>query len=155
MSTMLPGARTSTVWSKNDPVMRKNQRTDHWSKMKHKATTFTVKMPEARVIAKQIPQNTQQFRVTEDGSIIPLRGSAFEHKVERSFSEERPGSYQRSRPRRRVSVPNMQQYRNPFNDRAREGFQYWPMTRPRPTLYGKYGMGCYKSVLGLGDAVRT
>lgn len=33
----------------------------------------------------------------------------------------------------------MKIYRNPFNDRAREGFEFWPKTRPKPTLckFGK------------------
>ncbi|CAD5115145.1 DgyrCDS4149 [Dimorphilus gyrociliatus] len=45
--------------------------------------------------------------------------------------------------------------RTSYNERARQGFKYWPMDRPKPTSFGKYGTGSYKTVLGLGNAPRT
>ncbi|XP_002131471.1 uncharacterized protein LOC100179625 [Ciona intestinalis] len=155
-ATFISGARTSSKWGKHDPVSMQQSRTDHWSKMKHQATNFTLKMPEATVITKQLPHDASRYRMNPDGSIIPLKGEAFDDKLNRDFQDDTaPGNYQKTRLYRSRSIPNMKKYRNQFNDRAREGFKFWPLTRPKPTLYGKYGMGSYKSVLGLGDAVRT
>jgi len=46
-------------------------------------------------------------------------------------------------------------YRNQYHDRARDNFRYWLIERPKPTSFGKYGLGSYKTVLGIGNAPRT
>ncbi|KAF6041352.1 hypothetical protein EB796_000306 [Bugula neritina] len=65
----------------------------------------------------------------------------------------KPGSYHHTRPK------SVKQYRDSlrssYNQRAREGFQYWLIDRPKPTPFGKYGMGSHKTVLGIGNAPRT
>ncbi|XP_021353752.1 uncharacterized protein LOC110450518 isoform X5 [Mizuhopecten yessoensis] len=45
--------------------------------------------------------------------------------------------------------------RTTFNERARDGFRYWLIDRPKPTKFGRYGIGSYKTVLGIGNAPRT
>lgn len=45
--------------------------------------------------------------------------------------------------------------RTSYNDRARDGFRYWLIDRPKPTKFGRYGIGSYKTVLGIGNAPRT
>ncbi|CAK8690549.1 unnamed protein product [Clavelina lepadiformis] len=155
LETRVIGSKTSTKWSKYEPVSMTQSKTDHWAKMKHKATNFVVKMPEAVVITKQLPPDATRYKVNADGTIMPLKGPVFEDQLNNQLGNEKPGTYQKLRPKQSVSIPNKKKYRNEFNDRAREGFRYWPLSRPKATLYGKYGMGSYKSVLGLGDAVRT
>ncbi|XP_056000550.1 uncharacterized protein LOC125655923 isoform X5 [Ostrea edulis] len=63
-----------------------------------------------------------------------------------------PGAYSSSRPK---STFNKNHYRNVFSERAKEGFRYWLIQRPKPTSFGKYGMGSYKTVLGIGNAPRS
>ncbi|XP_052063561.1 uncharacterized protein LOC127703132 [Mytilus californianus] len=45
--------------------------------------------------------------------------------------------------------------RNSYSERAKEGFRYWLIEPPKPTNFGKYGIGSYKTVLGIGNAPRT
>ncbi|XP_033744378.1 uncharacterized protein LOC117330299 isoform X5 [Pecten maximus] len=45
--------------------------------------------------------------------------------------------------------------RTGYNERARDGFRYWLIDRPKPTKFGRYGIGSYKTVLGIGNAPRT
>eukprot|EP00105_Crassostrea_gigas_P043648 XP_019927796.1 PREDICTED: uncharacterized protein LOC105340281 isoform X4 [Crassostrea gigas] len=63
-----------------------------------------------------------------------------------------PGAYSSGRPK---STYNKSHYRNVFSERAKDGFRYWLIERPKPTNFGKYGMGSYKTVLGIGNAPRT
>ena len=60
--------------------------------------------------------------------------------------------YMETRPRNGI---NKSLIHNSFNGRAKEGFRYWLIDRPKPTSFGKYGMGSYKTVLGIGNAPRT
>lgn len=60
--------------------------------------------------------------------------------------------YMETRPRNGI---NKSLIHNSYNDRAKEGFRYWLIDRPKPTSFGKYGMGSYKTVLGIGNAPRT
>uniref|UniRef100_H2ZEG8 Uncharacterized protein n=1 Tax=Ciona savignyi TaxID=51511 RepID=H2ZEG8_CIOSA len=62
-ATFISGARTSSKWDKLDPVSMQQNRTDHWSKMKHRATNFSLKMPEATVITKQLPPDATRYRM--------------------------------------------------------------------------------------------
>jgi hypothetical protein len=149
--THISGARTSSKWSKYDAVSMRRTQTDHWAKMKHVATTFDVKMPEVFVLKRQLPPEALQYKLNPDGSVMPMKGESFDEQLQSTIL----GSAQRPKLKRSKSIPNLPRYRNEFNDRARQGFKYWPLSRPKPTTYGKYGLGCYKSVLGLGDAVRT
>jgi len=65
----------------------------------------------------------------------------------------------------RTSLPDINQrprfcsprsnMRSSFNERAKEGFRYWLIDRPKPTKFGRYGIGSYKTVLGIGNAPRT
>lgn len=63
-----------------------------------------------------------------------------------------PGNYMEMRPR---NSANKALYRNQYHDRARDNFRYWLIERPKPTSFGKYGLGSYKTVLGIGNAPRT
>ncbi|XP_052779019.1 uncharacterized protein LOC128216483 isoform X2 [Mya arenaria] len=45
--------------------------------------------------------------------------------------------------------------RTRLNERARNGFRYWTLEKPKTTSFGKYGTGAFKTVLGVGNAPRT
>jgi len=124
---LLPRPRTSemTFWSRYDPVSQPKGNTDHWTKMKQRA-----------VIHKSLDNPA--------GIGAPITLDALQGCV--------PGSYMYSRPRNSVSRGSI---RNSFNERAKEGFRYWLIERPKPTSFGKYGIGSYKTVLGVGNAPRT
>ncbi|KAH9507938.1 hypothetical protein Btru_053282 [Bulinus truncatus] len=51
--------------------------------------------------------------------------------------------------------PRKHLLQNSYNSKAKEGFRYWDIHRPKPTKYGRYGLGSYKTFLGLGSAPRT
>lgn len=42
----------STMWARHEPAGMKHKKTDHWTKMKHKSTTFKVEMPSATIVEK-------------------------------------------------------------------------------------------------------
>ncbi|XP_045166256.1 uncharacterized protein LOC123529791 isoform X3 [Mercenaria mercenaria] len=48
-----------------------------------------------------------------------------------------------------------QNMKTSLNGRAREGFRYWVLDKAKPSQFGKYGTGAYKTVLGIGNAPRT
>ncbi|KAK3104089.1 hypothetical protein FSP39_024333 [Pinctada imbricata] len=83
---------------------------------------------------------------------IPLKQRKFDDLVLDGLRGNPPGNYMNSRPRNSF---NRNVYSNSYHDRAREGFRYWLIERPKPTKFGKYGMGSYKTVLGIGNAPRT
>ncbi|XP_078341377.1 uncharacterized protein LOC111106199 isoform X1 [Crassostrea virginica] len=96
----------------------------------------------------------QRARVVSnsDSTMIPYKEKTFDELVVDGLRGSMPGAYSSSRPK---STFNKTLYRNVFSDRARDGFRYWLIERPKPTNFGKYGMGSYKTVLGIGNAPRT
>ncbi|XP_053378286.1 uncharacterized protein LOC128548036 isoform X3 [Mercenaria mercenaria] len=97
-----------TFWSRYDPVIQPRGNTDHWTKMKQRAIQFRSLDNPASIGAP----------MTLDG----LQGAI-------------PGSYMYTRPRNSVSRESC---RSAFNQRAREGFRYWLIERPKPTSFWKY-----------------
>ncbi|KAL4226410.1 hypothetical protein ACF0H5_014393 [Mactra antiquata] len=126
-SYLIPRPRTTemTFWSRYDPVAQPRGNTDHWTKMKQRAV---------------------QFRSLDNPSSIgaPITLDSLQGAI--------PGTYMYTRPRASVSRESV---RSAYNQRAREGFRYWLIERPKPTSFGKYGIGSYKTVLGVGNAPRT
>ncbi|XP_055958361.1 uncharacterized protein LOC126826897 isoform X2 [Patella vulgata] len=57
-----------------------------------------------------------------------------------------------AKPAHRTSLPPI---KTSYNQRAKEGFRFWLIEKPIPTNFGKYGIGSYKTVLGIGNAPRT
>ncbi|XP_067934197.1 uncharacterized protein [Watersipora subatra] len=116
-----------TFWSRYDAVRNASGPTDHWTKMKIRASE----------------------RVK---SALPASVDHFESSINRSYLNN-PGSYHSTRPK------TVRQYKDflqtSYNMRAKEGFQYWLLERPKPTPFGKYGIGSHKTVLGIGNAPRT
>jgi len=110
-----------THWSSNDAVMAQHGNTDHWTKMKIKATNFVSSFNEnGDLTYHPVESNAEQFGPPKTPKAV-------------------------TKPRKDTDV----------NKRAKEGFKYWHQERPNPTSFGKYGIGSYKTVLGLGNAPRT
>ncbi|XP_052781130.1 uncharacterized protein LOC128218044 isoform X4 [Mya arenaria] len=109
-SYLVPRPRTTemTFWSRYDPVAQPRRSTDHWTKMKQRAI---------------------QYRSLDnpDGIGAPMSMDALQGAM--------PGSYMYTRPRNSVSREST---RSAFNQRARDGFRYWLIERPKPTSFWKY-----------------
>lgn len=114
-----------TFWSRYDAVAQPRGNTDHWTKLKQRAVQHK-SLSNPDAIGKPI-------------TLDALQGNM-------------PGTYMYTRPR---NTPNKGALRNSFNERAKDGFRYWLIDRPKPTSFGKYGIGSYKTVLGVGNAPRT
>ncbi|XP_070558252.1 uncharacterized protein [Ptychodera flava] len=163
-----------TWWSRHEPVKLPQGNTDHWSKMKTKCTTFQVNLqgdslrnPYKTIInrygantndlpgytrSKSAPPAIVTFRYNEDGTVSRLSERSFHDQINARLSGHLPGSYAMKRPKAR---PRTAVVTTSFNERAKAGFKYWPMDRPKPTKFGRYGIGAACTVLGLGSACRT
>lgn len=108
MTLALEDMRRMTFWSRYDPVLQPRGNTDHWTKMKQRAV---------------------QFRSLDNPASIgaPVSLDALQGAI--------PGSYMYTRPRNSVSRETL---RSAYNQRAREGFRYWLIERPKPTSFWKY-----------------
>lgn len=114
-----------TFWSRYDAVANHKGNTDHWTKLKQRAV-HVKSLDNPDAIGQPI-------------TLDALQGNM-------------PGTYMYTRPR---NSPSRESLQNSFHDRAKEGFRYWLIDRPKPTSFGKYGIGSYKTVLGVGNAPRT
>jgi len=128
--------------------------TTHWTIMKRDSTTFNAYLPQRN--GEALPSGGgDRYQVRADGSVFPVSGEPLDVKLARELADNSNGAWKATPSNGQKSVSNMKKYRNPYNDRARDGFKFWYQPKPKPTQYGKYGFGGYKTVLGLGDAVRS
>ncbi|XP_059150573.1 uncharacterized protein LOC131937309 [Physella acuta] len=74
--------------------------------------------------------------------------------VEQLVADDTLGRTKVQRPTTSPCLQN-RSLQNAYNTRAKEGFRYWNIDRPKPTQFGKYGLGSYKMFLGIGSAPRT
>lgn len=74
----------------------------------------------------------QRARVVSnsDSTMIPYKEKTFDELVVDGLRGSMPGAYSSNRPK---STFNKTLYRNVFSDRARDGFRYWLIERPKPT----------------------
>merc|ERR1711976_954224 len=151
-----------TWWSRHDPVVIPHGNTDNWAKLRVRvedsakgqgSSDMTHGVVERRrgggegSVSASLPQGPNG-----DGRVSPRGHAVFSQLVSRDLHGAVPGNYTLVRPR---SLSSKSLCRNPFNERAKSGFKYWYQERPHPTKFGRYGMGSYKTVLGLGNAPRT
>ncbi|XP_052679445.1 uncharacterized protein LOC128160200 [Crassostrea angulata] len=137
MSKSRDGERM-TFWSRYDPIRHVQGNTDHWAKYR-----------------QQVAQRAQQrARVVSfsQGRMIPYKEKTFDELVVDGLRGSMPGAYSSGRPK---STYNKSHYRNVFSERAKDGFRYWLIERPKPTNFGKYSLGATHSVIGLCNAPRT
>lgn len=159
--------RTS-FWSRHDPVMMQLGSTDHWAKMRTRAELLgqpqTSHMSQR---AKQYPPGAadpkasgspeftarmKQLQSNGDGRVDPKGVAVFSEVPVRDFHGGVPGDHTVVRPK---TSPNRSLLRTSYNEKAREGLKYWYQERPKPTSFGRYGIGSYKTVLGLGNGPRS
>ncbi|XP_038068174.1 uncharacterized protein LOC119737701 [Patiria miniata] len=154
-----PRKSSMTFWSRHDPVKLPQGYTDHWTKMHAKCTTFQVAMPSGKVIshggllAQRAPKTEQvaTFEYTSNGTLKRVGDPTFTQVVVSGLNGTLPGNYDRKR-----QVPgSARSLRTSFNDKAREGFNYWQIDRPKPTKFGRCGIGSANTILGLGNSIRT
>lgn len=74
----------------------------------------------------------QRARVVSfsQGRMIPYKEKTFDELVVDGLRGSMPGAYSSSRPK---STYNKSHYRNVFSERAKDGFRYWLIERPKPT----------------------
>jgi len=163
------GTKTNmTRWSRYDNVMVPHGNTDHWAKLKVRVedvkqgqATEDSGIVDIRELMLSAKERRAQFQLGSesalqgphgDGRVSPRGHPVFSHVVSRDLHGAVPGNYSLVRPRTqsRTSL-----HRSSFNERAKDGFKYWYQERPHPTKYGRYGLGSYKTVLGIGNAPRT
>ncbi|XP_041348745.1 uncharacterized protein LOC121368182 isoform X2 [Gigantopelta aegis] len=115
-----------TYWSRDDPVSLVKGPTDHWTKMKLGINTV---------------QQSPRSKLPWDDPGMKM-----------SWQFQGPATHSAWRPNNRLSPLDLD---NCYQHRAKEGFRYWLIERPKPTLFGRYGLGSHKTVLGIGNAPRT
>ncbi|XP_005097199.2 uncharacterized protein LOC101857328 [Aplysia californica] len=161
--TLSPRPKSSgmTSWSRYDPV-HKSGNTDHWTKLKCRSNTF--RATQSAGMFKVIPEHefdqttslnnpSERFQVTDGTSVSQLPSGTFNDNVLHHLGGKPPGDHDvLTRP-----TSNLQRrwMHNIYQKRAKDGFRYWLINRPHPTNFGKYGMGSYKMVMGIGMAPRT
>lgn len=152
------GTKTAmTRWSRHDNVMIPHGNSDSWAKLKVRVEDIKQGGPEGTpgVVGKRgelKAGNPWPEGSNGDGRVSPRGHPCFSHVVSRDLHGAIPGNYTLVRPR---SQSRGSLARSSFNERAKDGFKYWYQERPHPTKYGRYGMGSYKTVLGIGNAPRT
>ncbi|GFR94331.1 hypothetical protein ElyMa_000916300 [Elysia marginata] len=129
-----------TSWSQLDPVHRSGN-TDHWTKMKVRANTYrasysaggSVKVvPEHQVDQISSVKNPgERFKVDpHQGSITQLPPITFNDSVLNKL-DKAPGDHDAlTRPSRSMKKSWLD---NCYQKRARDGFRYWLINRPKPT----------------------
>jgi len=138
MATHVKGAKVSTRWYSYEPAARKQSSTNHWSIMKENCTTFSAYTP-------MIDQSSgvDRYQIMKDGSVVPVSGEPLDAKLRREIFLNSSEKYSETSKR---SIQNMKKYKNDF--------KFWYQPKPLPTKFGRYGLGGYKTYLGIGSAPR-
>jgi len=157
-----------TYWSRHDPVVMPRSNTDHWSIMRRRAQAMSEGDPRVAQSAGGIPpgvtdirdlmkranaRKAQMMGPTGDGRVDPKGDPVFSQVPKRDLVGAAPGNY--TLVRARTSGERRDFLRTSYNMKAKEGLKYWYQERPKPTSFGRYGIGSYKTVLGIGNAPRT
>ncbi|XP_046358112.1 uncharacterized protein LOC124136282 isoform X2 [Haliotis rufescens] len=150
------GSGSMTFWSRYDPVSQPRGNTDHWSNMKTRTSMFRVDVGGS-ALGRDGDGTTSWLSPStgfdwSTGGNRRLANQSFDDHIHGSLQGNVPGSYDKVRSR--TTLPDIT-LRNSYHDRAKEGFRYWLMEKPKPTSYGRYGIGSFKTVLGVGNAPRT
>lgn len=151
-------------WSRYDPVLAPVcRRSDHWAVLRVKAeqqampsqdptmqrskSAFGVQGRQGRHVTF-----TSMKTETEPRQSLPPGGAVFSTVGPRSSDGYVPGDYTAPRP---SSQTQKNPLRTMYNQKARENQAYWYQDRPKPTSFGRYGIGSYKTFLGIGMGPRT
>jgi len=150
-----------TFWSRHEAqsLMRQPRgNTDNWAKLRTKANSFRannsfggVNFSDDTDLFTSHYNPAARFQYTEDG-VRRMPDPPFNDLVLGPLQGELPGNLSKSQPSANLRRSWM---KNEFHQRAKDGFRYWLIEKPKPTSFGKYGMGSFKTVLGIGNAPRT
>lgn len=70
------------------------------------------------------------FKYNENGNLTPESMGTFSDVLAKDLHGNLPGSYDATRPK---SSSNRDMLRSSFSIKAKEGFKYWEIERPKPT----------------------
>lgn len=157
-----------TFWSRHDPVMMRQGQTDYWSKMKLKCTTLELAMPSGTVVShaghkvsQQSPPKSQHvatFEFNKNGTLTQIPDKTFNDLVARQLHGNLPGNYSYNKHNRTIrtnSASGSASLKTSFNTKAKEGFNYWNIDRPKPTKFGNMGIGAANMILKQGKPLGT
>ncbi|KAK6176396.1 hypothetical protein SNE40_014689 [Patella caerulea] len=137
-----------TFWATPNPLRLPKTKTDHWSKMKIQNNFNEESGESAEVFGRH--------RIGDVSASWDPSTTLKHHKeMTRSSGPSNPlvdNLHPSAIPRSRSSLPPI---KTSYNQRAKDGFRFWLIQKPIPTNFGKYGIGSYKTVLGIGNAPRT
>ncbi|KAK2862203.1 hypothetical protein Q5P01_001736 [Channa striata] len=137
-----------TFWPKSHPVMFPHLQTDHWSKMKIMVPVYFATVPAA-LLKDTVNESHEAVlnNTTSSNSVLLPQLTKKDLTInDPVLSTVQAYSIHLNKPK--ISPQNMPQYRNKFNDRAKQGFRYWLIEKKTPTCK-RYCFGAYKTPLGL------
>ncbi|ESO84387.1 hypothetical protein LOTGIDRAFT_204744 [Lottia gigantea] len=136
-----PRMTTMSFWSKPTPMRKQKTKTDHWAKLRLK---------------NNICEDSEMNNLHQDSpGVVSLSwdpATTLESHKQQSYKSSDLYSMEATPQVNRTHLPPL---KTVYNQRARDGFRFWLIEKPHPTNFGKYGMGSYKTVLGIGNAPRT
>jgi len=156
-----PRSSGMTSWSRYDPV-HKAGNTDHWTKLKCRNNTY--RTSQSADLVKVVPETdvdqltslnypSERYQITDGNIVQQLPTGSLNDNILAHLGGKPPGDHDTlTRPSANLQRRWMD---NIYQKKARDGFRYWLINRPKPTDFGKYGMGSYKMVMGIGMAPRT
>ncbi|XP_074646586.1 uncharacterized protein LOC141902652 [Tubulanus polymorphus] len=151
----MPQQSSISRWASNELALQPIQCTDHWAKLRVKSGNVSARTPHELTIPHQSTNKESVQNKTdanEEGRHPVFQSVPVRTDLDGLMSSVRhlPGNSHLDR-----AKTSHGHLRTSYNERARQGFKYWPMERPKPTKFARYGIGSYKTVLGLGNAPRT
>ncbi|CAH1783880.1 unnamed protein product [Owenia fusiformis] len=156
-----PKKSNMTFWAAREPANLMYDSTDHWTKMKLRGKNVDLRPSEQGVnfdtlqsqfqppsyVSSQTylgslrrsqnpgMQDPQSYAERQSGGLTRLPDLDFNTSVINGLNGNVPGAYYLSRPK---TKPNKETLRTSFNSRAKEGFNYWEINRPKPTTCAPY-----------------
>lgn len=171
MATCVVQPKVMAHWSRHDPVMMSRGNSDHWAKMRMRSSmsagnplsdsaTFSVR---EKHLSGKMSGSQAPAAADGDGRVDPVANAIASRVPVQDLHGNIAGNYASPHYAVYTSNPNHQKsatsksasFRNIYQDRAKSGFEFWYKERPKPTRFGRYGIGSYKTLLGLGNAPRT
>jgi hypothetical protein len=145
-------------WSRLDSSNMSGN-TDHWTKMKVQSMPLRGAQPGDVINGSYYNQSGQARFEKPPGcncehtrEVTQPLVAAFKDNSSTKMNQLNEGRLTVEAPKSGIKKQWMN---NCYQRRAREGFRYWLIYRPPPTKFGKYGIGSYKTVMGMGMAPRT
>lgn len=156
--------KVMTNWSRHDLVMQPKGNADHWAKMRYRASVSAGDLKPAPfpVTERRLSLSLSSAVKNGDGRFEPIANAVAQKVKVYDYHGNIPGNYASpdyamytTVPGDKKSVSACPRKTNQYHERAKQGYEFWYRERPKPTRFGRYGIGSYKTLLGLGNAPRT